>query len=61
MSLILFAVVLLFIAAAVAIPVFAQNERKIDDADATVLGAAILGLGLGGLSQPNTQQHTHHG
>ncbi len=51
MSLLIFALILVVIAGAVAVPVLARSgERGVTDADAAVLGAVVLTLGLGGLN-----------
>ena len=50
MALFAFSFVLLVIAAAVGVSVLAWRERRVDDADAAVLGGVVLTLGLGGLN-----------
>ena len=51
MSILIFALILGIIAAAVGAPVLARSgEHGVTDADAVVLGAAVLTLGLGGLN-----------
>ncbi|MCH8200209.1 MAG: hypothetical protein IIA54_09135 [Chloroflexi bacterium] len=51
MSIVVFALILLVIAAAVGVPVLARSGgRGVTDADAAVLGAVVLTLGLGGLN-----------
>ena len=51
MSLVVFALILIIIAAAVGVPVLARSGgRGVADADAAVLGAVVLTLGLGGLN-----------
>ena len=49
-AVVLFAVILVLIAAAFAIPNGLVKERAIDDRDTTVVGATVLALGLGGLN-----------
>ena len=51
MSIVVFALILVIVAAAIGVPVFARSGgRGVTDADAVVLGAAVLTLGLGGLN-----------
>ena len=51
MSILVFALILVIIAAAIGVPVFARSGgRGVTDADAAVLGAVVLTLGLGGLN-----------
>ena len=51
MSLLIFALILVVIAAAIGMPVLARSGgRGLTDADAAVLGAVVLTLGLGGLN-----------
>ena len=49
-SLVLFTVTLVLIGAAMAIPTSAHRAGRITDNDAPVLGAAVLGVGLGGMN-----------
>jgi uncharacterized membrane protein YhaH (DUF805 family) len=49
-AVLLFAVILVLIAAAFAIPNGMVKGKTIDDRDASVVGAAVLALGLGGLN-----------
>ena len=51
MSILVFALILVVIAIAVGVPVLARSGgRGVTDADAAVLGAVVLTLGLGGLN-----------
>ena len=51
MSIVVFAVILVVIAAAIGVPVLARSGgRGVTDADAAVLGAVVLTLGLGALN-----------
>ena len=51
MSLVVFALILVIIAVAVGVPVLARaGGHGVTDADAAVLGAVVLTLGLGGLN-----------
>lgn len=51
MSIVVFALILVIIAAAIGVPVLARSGgRGVTDADASVLGAVVLTLGLGGLN-----------
>ncbi len=51
MSIVVFALILVVIAAAVGVPVLARSGgRGVTDADAAGLGAVVLTLGLGGLN-----------
>ena len=49
-SLVVFALILVVLAAAVGVPVLARRTDAVNDADAAVLGAVVLTLGLGGLN-----------
>ena len=50
MSIVVFALILVIVAAAIGVPVLARRTDAVDDADAAVLGAAVLTLGLGGMN-----------
>ena len=59
-AIVLFAVILVLIAAAFAVPNGMIKGKVIDDRDATVVGAAVLALGLGGFDAVTHQLHHPH-
>ncbi|MEX2599471.1 MAG: hypothetical protein WD533_07435 [Dehalococcoidia bacterium] len=50
MHLVIFGIILVIIAAAFAVPVLRYSDGHVDDADAVVLGAALLSMGLGAVN-----------